>query len=501
MVVVVVGGGSCGSMTHTAKDCTERPRKLGAKFTGARIAADERVQSFALNYDAKRDRWNGYDARDYRHVVERFEKIERKKEEILKGEALMELERRATGEGEGGEGGGAGDGGGGAAPGGGGGGDKDKLGDDELTGFGVVNKRVRTTGGGSTGSVRNLRIREDTAKYLLNLDVNSAHYDPKTRAMREDPLPNKPDAAYHGDNFQRSSGDTNHFRALNLHSVHASERGQDIHMQGAPSQAEQLYREFRNRKEKLEEKISGRILDRYGDASANASAAAEGGSAMLEREREMLLGQTEAYVEYDRAGRVVRGTEAPAAASRWEEDVLVNNHTSVWGSFWADGAWGYACCRQMVKNSWCTGAAGRRAEQQAEGAMLANERRALQAAAEASGRAGAAAGAAAAAPRPPPPPPPAWGAEPPALAAAAELDGEKLREAVRRAAEAEREVVELDERKRAFNSMRAGDTGVTPEEMEAYRMKRSRGAGEDPMASAPASGGGAGGDTAGYEYV
>ena len=34
-----------------------------------------------------------------------------------------------------------------------------------------------------------MRIREDTAKYLLNLDVNSAHYDPKTRSMREDPLP------------------------------------------------------------------------------------------------------------------------------------------------------------------------------------------------------------------------------------------------------------------------------------------------------------------------
>lgn len=36
---------------------------------------------------------------------------------------------------------------------------------------------------------RNLRIREDTAKYLLNLDTNSAYYDPKTRSMREDPLP------------------------------------------------------------------------------------------------------------------------------------------------------------------------------------------------------------------------------------------------------------------------------------------------------------------------
>ena len=30
-------------------------------------------------------------------------------------------------------------------------------------------------------TVRNLRIREDTAKYLRNLDLSSAHYDPKTR--------------------------------------------------------------------------------------------------------------------------------------------------------------------------------------------------------------------------------------------------------------------------------------------------------------------------------
>ena len=42
--------------------------------------------------------------------------------------------------------------------------------------------------GSAKMSVRNLRIREDTAKYLLNLDVNSAFYDPKTRSMRNNPL-------------------------------------------------------------------------------------------------------------------------------------------------------------------------------------------------------------------------------------------------------------------------------------------------------------------------
>lgn len=33
--------------------------------------------------------------------------------------------------------------------------------------------------------------------------------------------------------------------------------------------------------------------------------------------------------------------------SRWEEDVLINNHTSVWGSWWREGQWGYACCHQV----------------------------------------------------------------------------------------------------------------------------------------------------------
>ncbi len=40
-------------------------------------------------------------------------------------------------------------------------------------------------------TVRNLRIREDTAKYLRNLNPHSAHYDPKTRSMRDNPDPNK----------------------------------------------------------------------------------------------------------------------------------------------------------------------------------------------------------------------------------------------------------------------------------------------------------------------
>ena len=54
--------------------------------------------------------------------------------------------------------------------------------------------------------VRNLRIREDTAKYLYNLNENAPYYDPKSRSMRENPFANVPGkekeaAKFAGENF------------------------------------------------------------------------------------------------------------------------------------------------------------------------------------------------------------------------------------------------------------------------------------------------------------
>jgi hypothetical protein len=53
------------------KDCVERPRKKGAKYTNRDIAPDEIVTELDLTFDAKRDRWAGFDPSDYQRVVER----------------------------------------------------------------------------------------------------------------------------------------------------------------------------------------------------------------------------------------------------------------------------------------------------------------------------------------------------------------------------------------------------------------------------------------------
>ncbi|KAL0836834.1 hypothetical protein Bca101_088724 [Brassica carinata] len=441
-------------MTHKTKLCTERPRKIGAKWTNKNIAPDENIETFDLDYDGKRDRWNGYDTAKYAEVIKRYEARDEARRNFLKEQQLKKLEKKrnkkvdeeessdADEEEE-----------------------EDALKHDEAKAdeskqmdFSKVEKRVRTTGGGSTGTVRNLRIREDTAKYLLNLDVNSACYDPKTRSMREDPLPNAdPNEKFYavttlveGDNQYRMSREALEFKNLNIHALQLSEKGQEeVIMQAAPSQAELLFKKYKEAKEKLKKQIQETIMEKYGNAAASVE----------EIPKELLFGQSEREVEYDRCGRVIKGMELSVPKSKYEEDVYINNHTSVWGSWWKDQQWGYKCCQQTIKNSYCTGVAGIEAAEEAADLMRTNIERHAAASNDRSG--------------------PVeekrfvtWGSDTPEDLV---LDREKLAEALKK--EDERKKEEKDERKRKYNVQ--WNDQITPEEMEAYRMKRIHE--DDPM--------------------
>lgn len=452
---------NCGAMTHKTKECVERPRRKGAKLSNAEIAPDEVVQDVVLDYEGKRDRWNGYDAEEYDQVVERYEQVEKYKRERAKAKHLEKLKRRAQREAAG-ERASSSSSSSSSSESEGEDEDETKLKETEEAGFGQVKMRIRTTGGGATGSVRNLRIREDTAKYLINLDENSAHYDPKTRAMRGDPNPQKDPKKgfFHGDNLVRGSGEVADFRSLNMHIQEAQEKGQDVHMQAAPSQAEMLHAAFRERKAKLMEENKRRLLEKYGSAAGSKPDEIAG------------LGQTETYVEYDRAGHVVKGSQ-PVVKSRWEEDVFPGNHTSVWGSYWEDGAWGYACCHQTAKNAYCTGKAGIKASK-ANQEMLSEMRR-LEA--EKRGK-----GTGTDKPATGYKPSNTWGES----GGHVELDPGKLEEAIIAAKnkQASKDAEDAEEKKRKFNVVYDDDT--TEEQMEAYRITRERG--EDPMKDPKAKG-------------
>lgn len=188
---------NCGALTHSSKTCIERPRKIGAKYTGKDICRDEVLIEVDLGWEAKRDQWNGYDAAQYKEVVDEYEmkeqvrleqrkkkqeeKLKRKADKALAGEeasneANKKVNKKKDGEEESdssldldsqSE-------------------DSDKMDDvdaDALNAqFVEKDPKVRT-------AVRNLRQREDVAKYLRNLDPNSAHYDGKSRIMKENPNP------------------------------------------------------------------------------------------------------------------------------------------------------------------------------------------------------------------------------------------------------------------------------------------------------------------------
>lgn len=139
---------SCGAMTHDKKSCMERPRQVGAKWSNMHIAPDEKVETFELDYDGKRDRWNGYDPSTYSRVIEQYEAREEARRKYLKEQQLKKLEEKNNN--QNGEGAVSDEDD-----------DEDELKVDEAKvdeskqmDFAKVEKRVRTTGGGSTGTVR-----------------------------------------------------------------------------------------------------------------------------------------------------------------------------------------------------------------------------------------------------------------------------------------------------------------------------------------------------------
>ena len=51
----------------------ERPRQKGAKWTNKHIAPDEKIEDIKLEtYEARRDRWNGYEASEYSRIMDRY---------------------------------------------------------------------------------------------------------------------------------------------------------------------------------------------------------------------------------------------------------------------------------------------------------------------------------------------------------------------------------------------------------------------------------------------
>ena len=322
---------NCGALTHKSKDCLSRPRAKGARWTGKDIQADEIVQDVDLSWDAKRDRWNGYDAEQYRNVTEEWEELDSLKRKLKGGEAKWDVKKALT-EVTGGR----------------------PEGEEEEAKYAEESDMGRQ----QSTATRNLRLREDTAKYLLNLDLDSAKYDPKTRSMVDmGAQADQAAALVAEDNFMRASGDAAEFEKAQKYAWESQERGDKnkTHLQANPTSGEYFRRKEKEDTDARREGQRKMLLERYGGEQ----------HLQLPQFRDTAVIENERYLEYDKTG-AVKGTPKAGKKSKYPEDVTVNNHTSVWGSWWSNFQWGYACCHSTIKNSYCTGEEGKLAFEEAD---------------------------------------------------------------------------------------------------------------------------------------
>jgi pre-mRNA-processing factor SLU7 len=283
-------------MTHKKRDCLDRPRKKGAKHTGLDIKPDESIVNIHLGFEAKRDRWNGYQPESQLDLVKEYQLVDEKRQ----------LNRQ-------------------------------KQNQDELDDFQAdnVDQTVDTK---SRLTVRNLRMREDTAKYLRNLDPESAYYDPKTRSMRDNPYGNGNGELYAGDGFERYSGEVK--RAVEISSFSWEDGKLNSVQSSNPTLAEKMVRE---KKGEVKRVVDKGLLAKYGGEEYLSSIPTE------------LLVVDEEYVTYTATGDKIGEKVKVKLVSKYKEDVFPGNHSSVWGSWYEDGKWGFKCCREVLKSAYCGG--------------------------------------------------------------------------------------------------------------------------------------------------
>ena len=343
---------NCGAITHKTKECCERPRKRGAKYTQSNFKPDEYIKEVELDFAGKRDRWNGYTPDMGKRLIDEYELItnekERIKQEKLKN-AKTEKERKMIQRDEDLE---------------------EDISSDEENDIPNIFKQIaqrlaqKDTENDTNSdkkevlsyfedyksknnntlptkieeiprkilyhlsTSKSLHIGEDYSKYLLNLALNSAYYDAKSRSMRENPLATSEINTFKGENCLYKAGDVVNLIEEQKFIDEANQKNKELNLNmiAMPSQAELFYKYVKQKKSLCKSESLKRAIDKYGGK--------------------------EYFEKPDNLNTKVKET----IKSCYEENVYINGHTSVWGSFYHKSfGWGYNCCLSFIKNSFCEG--------------------------------------------------------------------------------------------------------------------------------------------------
>ncbi|CAM9024661.1 unnamed protein product [Wickerhamomyces anomalus] len=245
-----------------------------------------------VDYDGKRDRWYGYDVNDYTKYLKDWKEKEAKKEPEEKREYDTDEEI-------------------------------------ELKELGLLDDPEFKDAAKQDGE-KIIRLREDKAVYLTNVRNENISYDPKSRMIRDDKT------GYYNDSnlfVRHLTGEAKEFENSKKFAWDEKKRGIiDDNLVANPTLADRKIEKMSEEEKLKKDKLKKSILDRYG-GSLSISNNDEDGEEEEDEEPQAQVDPTK---------------------SKYPEDVYHNNHTSVWGSYYSDGKWGYGCCKSLYKNSYCS---------------------------------------------------------------------------------------------------------------------------------------------------
>lgn len=281
---------NCGAMDHVKKDCLERPgRSVKKGKEGGNVGVKVGVRNDNVDYDGKRDRWFGYDASEY---VEQAKKWQEKKDE----EDKLKTDERQW--------------------------DTDE--EIELKELGLWDEDLKEDVKKAEGE-KIVRLREDRAVYLEDIRNDNINYDPKSRILKDDSRGSNDE---NGRYVRHLTGEAAEFERTKKFAWDEKKRGLgNDNFVANPTLADRKIKELSEAEKAKKEKLKKSLLDVYGSGSGSVTGDGEGAE------------------DNDETDDVVR--------SSYIEDVYPGNHTSVWGSYYKDGKWGYRCCRSLDRGSVC----------------------------------------------------------------------------------------------------------------------------------------------------
>lgn len=304
---------NCGAMGHSKQECTERPRKRTARYLDKTLAPDDPQDPFSLNsYDGKRDRWNGYEATvQYGSTIRRYENMHTPDAALLRQDSNPDSDDS----------------------------DFEANAGIDLSNDKLIEKR----------DARNVRTREHTAKYLVDLDPDSAYYDPKSRSMR-DCLPvfgQTSESVLFSDPFTHNSTEPP-----------ASMGSQKLAWEEQPDKPEPPHGNSTSFTAKLPEPMYPKSPGPQSTLLEKYSSAVDSESGQLLTKEQLL--QSDIYSEYTQDGLLLSVSNVISPSTRYREDIHDGNHREIWGSYYFMQAWGYSCCHQTTRYVYCTGESGKR---------------------------------------------------------------------------------------------------------------------------------------------